>query len=1038
MSVVDNRLDKGAGDFASIAQQPEPRTGFFANVGAGWRGAKAGPASTRSHQNAYEASYYDQIVAALNARGLTTTDRLAVNPNAWGYRGPKDIPVNQNGIGFVPSSPRAFVNPYTGRFPLYREQNPIRQGFVGGDPEEMAAIWATVQRERQRDPSFLKDFPDALAVTAKALEERTRIVQRSADTYRRAGTVGTIGNFLGGVFAAPLEPESYIGGMAIGPGKTVARTIIKRAAQEGAVNAGAGIIALPGIHADSDQMGLKRTLGDDVRDVAQQAAFGAVFAGVKEAAGPAAKRTGAALQRVVEAALENVPEPIRNAAVAASIRAGTVRDRAMIHEVRRNLAPYTAEDRSTPTERDALNVLDRDADTREESPLHPDADSHHEDRLDAVLASLGMERAPPPIPTPAPVQTPTVRTPQGRAPANLVSAINHAEGTGRNPRSTATGVGQFLNSTWLDVYKRHFGAGGLTDAQILARRSETELGHRMTEIYAQENAAALRKAGLEDSPGNISLAHFLGSGGAKALLRAEGDTPVARLLDARVISSNPEVLRGKTAAQVIAWAHKRIGAATDLPPARADAVPEWDYADDVVPESLPPVEHRLFRPDELTTDAPLMQYKSGGDAAGVTERLAGVTEWNPLLSGKVIVWAAEDGRHIIVDGHQRLGLAQRLYESDPNIGLDGVVLREADGVTAQQARVIGALKNIAEGTGSVVDAARVLRDAPDGGNMLPPRAANVRAARGLAGLSHEAFGAVLNDVIDPEIASVIGRVAVDNPSSHMALISMLREAGVVSQGQAETVIRQARADGFGSAREEQLGMFGEMPQQSLYGPAARILEAAKRQLKAEKRSFKVLTEDAARIERAGNVLDREANQARVLDSDTAIAILDATAHSAGPVRTALLDAARASLGGDRDAVRGFLAAIDGIDLQAAARGVEPGGRDGGLSVDAGHAIDPEEEAPLLSGGDGPSLFDDAVASERAGEAFSEPAGDGSQAQADSIEHDILVADADQHTYRVDEDGDERSASDILATADRELSAIDAVEACMKPGGMNDA
>jgi hypothetical protein len=1008
MGVLDGNLDVGAGDAAAPAEQPVQHTGFFENVAGGYRSAKAGPASTRSHQNAAEAKYYDQIVDALNARGYTTTD---------------PIPMGQGQVS--QSRPRPFVNPYTGKFGILHEGNPLARAFIQGDPQEMANLWASVAKERQRDPSFLKDLPDSNAVSERAVADRQKILQQGEDVYNRAGTMGTIGNFVGGIAAAPFEPESYVGGGAGGAGKTVARSILKEAIHGAAANAAAAVVAIPGQAADAEDLGTPMTVGDMAKSVGEQAGFGALF-NVGVHAAPHVAR------RIVDTTVEHLPEPIRNAAVAASLRAGTVDTRATTAEARRALTPYTVTDRATPDEKAALHVADAAADVKEASPLHPEADAHHENRLAAVMQSLGIEEAPPPVATPAPVQH------AAEAP-DLTTAINHAEGTGKNPRSSASGVGQFIKSTWLDLYKRHFGGEGMSDAQILALRDNPEIGRQMTSLYRQENATALRRAGLEDTPGNLSLAHFLGPAGARDVLKAAPDTPVEQLLPANVIRANREVLAGKTAGEVIAWAHKRIGATTDLPVARADAVPEYDYNDDLIPEDLPPVEHRQFGPEELTTDARLMQYKSGGDEAGVTDRLQGVTDWNPLLSGKVIVWQDIAGRNVIVDGHQRLGLAKRLAADDPNIKLDAVVLREADGVTAQQARVMGALKNIAEGTGSLVDAARVLRDAPNGMDFLPPRAANVKGVRGLVGLNYDAFGAVLNDVIDPETAAAIGRIAPDRPETHMALVDLLAKSGVTTPAQAETVVRQALADGFGSVREEQMGLFGGEQQQSLYGPAARILDNAKRRLRQEKRSFKVLTEDAAKIEQAGNVLDRAANEARVLNSDQAIAIIDATAHSQGPVRDALLDAARRAVAGDSaGAVRQFLDALGGIDLHAAARGVSEGGPDGRLPLESRSALDAPEEAPQLALSDRPSPGDVARSAAVETKDFSEPAGEAAKAQTEHVEHDLLMdlpkLEDDARTFRLSEEGGELPAQQIIDEADADLNAVDAAERCLRARG----
>jgi hypothetical protein len=733
--------------------------------------------------------------------------------------------------------------------------------------------------------------------------------------------------------------------------------------------------------------------------------------------------------RAVDASLAHLPEPMRNAAVAASVRAGTVPDRALTSEVRRTLDPYSEiDDRSTPDEKAALHVSDRDADVREASPLHPDPASsgENDNRLATMQAYLGITGKAAPVPSPAPMPAAT----------DYVGGITKAEGTGRNPLSSADGYGNFLSSTWLNLYKKHFDTNGMSDADILALRHDKATGQQMIALYGQENAAGLRASGLEDSAGNLSLAHFLGLGGARSVLRADPNAPVESVLPHNVIAANERVLRGKTASDVIAWAHKRIGNASGQPVARPDAVPQWDAETDAVPSDAPDYQTVSFRPDELETDAGLMQYKSGGDEQGVTDRLRGVEQWNPVYSGKTVVWEDLAGRNVVVDGHQRLGLAKRLYPEDPSIRLDAMVLREADGVTPQEARAIGALKNIAEGSGDAIDAARVLRDAPAGADL--PRVGNTLAAHanGLAALGNEAFGAVLNGLIDPTHAAQIGRILADSPELHMAMVKLIRDAQPRSAAEAASIVRQAQADGFGQRRETQLGMFGDEPQESLYGPSARILEASKRRLKIERRTFNTLTENAARIEGAGNVLDREANQAKVSSNDQAIAFLDRAAYRAGPVRDALLDAARRSLEGDHvNAVSKFLDAIDRLSPEDVAGGVDKGTSAGSASERSGRALgDPETDGELADGRGlpgGATPFEDAVSAEQQGLAFSEPEGIAATKQTASVEHDLIM-DQPEGLFRLSDDGGEQSFHDLLKAADADLAAVDKARACLAP------
>ena len=87
----------------------------------------------------------------------------------------------------------------------------------------------------------------------------------------------------------------------------------------------------------------------------------------------------------------------------------------------------------------------------------------------------------------------------------------------------------------------------------------------------------------------------------------------------------------------------------------------------------------------IKIDAARFQFKSGGDAQGVTNALTGVKEWDNNASGIALVWEDEKGDRYIVDGHQRLGLAQRLKAQGQTPRLPAIVLREKDGIAADKA-----------------------------------------------------------------------------------------------------------------------------------------------------------------------------------------------------------------------------------------------------------------------------------------------------------------------------------------------------------------
>lgn len=146
-----------------------------------------------------------------------------------------------------------------------------------------------------------------------------------------------------------------------------------------------------------------------------------------------------------------------------------------------------------------------------------------------------------------------------------VDRVKKAEGNGRNPNSSADGVGQFIESTWLDLFKRYFPdrAKGMSDAAILALRRDEAAAERLIDAYARENAAVLQKAGVTVTEAALHLSHFLGAGDAAKVLTAAPGTPLKGLISDASIADNPTILGGgRTVDDAIAYAQNRAGQST--------------------------------------------------------------------------------------------------------------------------------------------------------------------------------------------------------------------------------------------------------------------------------------------------------------------------------------------------------------------------------------------------------------------------------------------------------------------------------------------
>ena len=165
----------------------------------------------------------------------------------------------------------------------------------------------------------------------------------------------------------------------------------------------------------------------------------------------------------------------------------------------------------------------------------------------------------------------------------VVRAESGGKANAKNPLSSATGLGQFIESTWLSLFKDNFPdrAKSMSDATILALRNDADISRSLIEKYAADNATLLRAAGVSVNAAALHLAHFLGPQGAIAVLTAKAGTPIAGLLSPGAIAANPTILgNGATVDSVRAYGERRAAAGAK-PEGRSRQSPEQLFAGSV-------------------------------------------------------------------------------------------------------------------------------------------------------------------------------------------------------------------------------------------------------------------------------------------------------------------------------------------------------------------------------------------------------------------------------------------------------------------------
>jgi hypothetical protein len=138
------------------------------------------------------------------------------------------------------------------------------------------------------------------------------------------------------------------------------------------------------------------------------------------------------------------------------------------------------------------------------------------------------------------------------------------------PTSSATGLFQFIEQTWLEMVRRHGAKHGLSreagmidvrggrsvvsdPAQrraILELRNDPELSARMAGELAKENGARLaQRLGRDPAPGELYAAHVLGAAGAARLIEAAATgAPNAGAIFPREAAANRWLFNDKSGA----------------------------------------------------------------------------------------------------------------------------------------------------------------------------------------------------------------------------------------------------------------------------------------------------------------------------------------------------------------------------------------------------------------------------------------------------------------------------------------------------------
>ena len=335
---------------------------------------------------------------------------------------------------------------------------------------------------------------------------------------------------------------------------------------------------------------------------------------------------------------------------------------------------------------------------------------------------------------------------------------------------------------------------------------------------------------------------------------------------------------------------------------RNDAVETLGYMEEqgatVIPDRLN-AGMELARTADLVADPSRFQYKLNTDRRGVQRgnSLEGLEQWNTAMEGMVLVWEdPSNGRLYVVNGHNRLAKAQQL-------GIPTVPVKRLLARTAEQARALGAMDNIASGGGTPWDAAKFFRDAGisdlDQAKAagLPLNSGHAEQGLQLAQLPDNIFQAGLTGELKEERAFALGASGLSPETMQSVWREYQGDAFFRTEENFQQLIDLARgaptaaADRGGRLKQNEIPGLETAAERDLTKTLIKLSKAVEGNLRADRRALTGASRNADTLEAKGNSqIDAQAAMQAGLDTEQLLWVFEALRYMGGNEINGLLRA----------------------------------------------------------------------------------------------------------------------------------------------------
>lgn len=276
----------------------------------------------------------------------------------------------------------------------------------------------------------------------------------------------------------------------------------------------------------------------------------------------------------------------------------------------------------------------------------------------------------------------------------------------------------------------------------------------------------------------------------------------------------------------------------------------------------------------------IFQYKAvdGNTEAGTNKNETIQDAYSENRAGTLLVWEDKNneigggkGAIYLVDGHHRMELMNRSGVKTANIFF-------IDAPNAKGARVEAAKVNIAQGRGTSIDAAKILREASEEeiGDFKPASKVG-KEGKELAKLNNEIFTLVSNGSLSIEKGIAIAQVPQDKQEAFYKAIKRIEASGAVKMTKEGLMVmaEKINENNVATIKKVENTLFGvEESEELLLAEQSQLEADIKSVLSSDARILSHANKNKDVLEAAGNIVNTEENKKLSEDSKLASAVYD--------------------------------------------------------------------------------------------------------------------------------------------------------------------